>query len=85
MPVQGDTGIGAIMSQSFMGGLGLTAHAAFGVRVGDRVLFCRDHSEHPSTDAAPHFEQVVSLDNHIMQISGDLSDRPITVTLTRPT
>lgn len=84
--IQGDHGVGLILSFSVEGGNGGGInHPALGVRVGDRVRVCRDVTDGTAHDASLYFEHVISGNDHIQQIKGDLTGRTIAVMLVRPT
>ncbi len=83
--VQGDAGVGAVVSLSVSGGSGRTQHIAAGVRAGDRVTMAMDVTYMPAGDALASFETFVSQDNQIIQTSGDLKGHTIGLVLMRPT
>ncbi len=83
--VQGHTGVGAVLSLSISGGVGRVAHVATGARAGDRVTKAKDMTYMPASDASTSFEDVVSQDDHIVQLAGDLKGHTIGLVLMRPT
>ncbi len=83
--VQGNTGIGAVISTSVTGGSGRTEHAVLGVKAGDRVTMARDVTYMPAADASASFETAVSQDDRIVQTGGDLKGHTIGLVLMRPT
>ncbi len=83
--VQGNTGVGAILTFMVKGGAGPTVHQLPGARAGDQVTFCRDAAYATAVDSAVYFEVAVTKDNEIKQTSGDLASHSIAIVLTRPT
>lgn len=83
--VQGNTGIGALVSFSVSGGDGRTEHAAFGARAGDRVTMAKDVTYMPAADASPSFEAIVTQDDRLVQVGGQLKGHTIGIVLVRPT
>lgn len=83
--VQGNTGVGAVMSLSVSGGSGRTEHLAPGVRTGDRVTMAMDVTYMPAGDATASFETAASQDGRIVQTGGDLKGHTIGLVLMRPT